>query len=75
MGRELRLAAGKEVVRAIRDPGMVSRDVDWYVIEDQRNVPFRKLLPRRRQSVRPTEPLIDHVVAHAVRRAEHIVIL
>ena len=75
MRRELRVAAGKEVVRAIRDPGMVGRDVVWHVIEDQREVPFRKFLPRRRQPVRSAKALVDHVVAHAVRRAQHIVLL
>ena len=75
MRRELRVAAGKEVVRAIHDPGMVGRDMIWHVIEDQREVAFRKFLPRRRQPVRSAEALVHHIVAHAVRRAQHIVIL
>ena len=69
---QLLLASGEEAVRALGQPGMIGRHVIGYVVEDQSQSAVRQLLAGGRETGRAAEPLVHDVIAHAVRRADHV---
>ena len=64
--------AGHQQLRARRGPRVVGRDVVRDVVEDQLQPELRQPGARDGQRVAPAEPRVDHVVAHAVGRADHV---
>ena len=69
---ELLVAAGEQAAGPGGDPRMVGRHVVRDVVEDQRQATAGERLARGRERVRPAEASVDDVVAHAIRRADHV---
>ena len=69
---ELVLGAAQEAVGPVGQPGVVRGDMVGHVVEEQAEAPLGELPARRRQRDGTAEAVVDDVVAHAVRRADHV---
>ena len=75
MLRELLVGARQQTVGPVLgEPRVVGRDVVGDVVEDQPEAPRGELLARVRERVAAAEARVDRVVAHAVRRADHVLV-
>jgi hypothetical protein len=72
MPAELVLGAGQQALRPLPAPRMIRSDVIRNVVEDQTESLFSQFRPGRGQPGRAAQPSIDDVVAHTIRRADHV---
>ncbi len=70
---EVVVAPGHEVVGMLEGPRVIGSDVVGHEVEDQAHPPVREGPARRCQTRRPAKPLVDDVLADAVRRTDDVV--
>ncbi len=69
---EILLGADDQAFGALAGPGVVRSHVVGHVVKDQAQAAGGELAASRGQPIRPAEALVDHIVAHAVGRADHV---
>ncbi|MCG3776005.1 MAG: hypothetical protein JW395_2854 [Nitrospira sp.] len=63
-------AALDEIVRMLRDPGMIRRHVIRDEIQDQSHPPVGQLLPGSSKFCRPSQVLVHDVASHTIGRTD-----
>ena len=74
MPREFLLGAAQETLGALSRPRVVGRDVVGHEVEDQPELAVGERGAGPGQGLGAAEAIVDHVVAHAVRRADHVLV-